>query len=431
MRIAFISQPRDSIAATGTQRGSVAIVTWELARRLTDRHDVTIYAPLTAGQPAEERGPENVLVRRTPTAYRRLHKAIDFGTGLLGMRPPYFSMDAFFREYANAIAAELVRDPPDVVHIQICAQFIPIIRRAVPGARIVFHTHDELLTHLDRETIERRIGAADAIVTCSDYVTQRWQARFPNRASHIHTVGNGVDLERFQPGPGDENFTAEPAILYVGRVSPEKGVHILAQAFERILARVPGARLSVIGSAGLLPFNQISLLDDDPHVAALRSFYGHGLLDRVSKQALHARTSYLDAIRARVTPATLERIRFHGPLEYMDLPALYRSAQLLVAPSLCAEPFGLPLAEAMASGLPVVASRAGGMAGIVDDGRTGKLVERGDIAGLADTAVALLSDAHVLAGMRRASRLSAEARFGWKAAAGRLENIYESLSGAQ
>jgi glycosyltransferase involved in cell wall biosynthesis len=430
MRIAFISQPRDSVAATGTQRGSVAIVTWELARRLADRHDVTIYAPLVGNELAEERGPENVLVRRTPQAYRRIHKALDFGTSLLGMRPPYFSTPAFFREYGSAVASALARDPPDVVHVQICAQFIPVIRRAVPRARIVLHAHDELLTHLDQGSIERRLAAAGAVVTCSDYVTQRWQARFPTRSRDIHTVGNGVDLDRFQPGDSGESVAVEPLLLYVGRVSPEKGVHILALAFERILASVPGARLSVIGSAGLLPFNQLSLLDDDPHVAALRPFYGHGLLDRINKQAIGARTSYLDAIRASVSPATLARMQFHGPLEYMDLPALYRNAQLLIAPSLCAEPFGLPLAEAMASGLPVIASRAGGMATIVEDGHTGRLVERGDVEGFAGAAVALLSDAATLTGMRRASRLSAEARFGWKASAGRLENIYESLSRA-
>jgi glycosyltransferase involved in cell wall biosynthesis len=431
MRIAFVSQPRDAIAATGVQRGSVAIVTWELARRLANRHDVTIHAPLAGGQSREERGPENVLVRRTPRAYRRFHKTVDLGTGLLGMRPPYFSTPLFFREYGNAVAAALAEEAPDVVHIQICAQFIPAIRRAVPRTRIVFHTHDELLTRLDKATIERRLAGADAVVTCSDYVTDRWRARFPSRASDIHTIGNGVDLERFHPGASDESSAVEPSMLYVGRVSPEKGVHILAQAFEQILARVPGARLAVIGSAGLLPFNQISLLEDDSHVAGLRRFYGRTFLDRVRKQAIKASTSYMDAIRASVRPATLSRIRFHGPLEYMDLPALYRSARLLVAPSLCAEPFGLPLAEAMASGLPVVASRAGGMPGIVEDGRTGRLVERGDVQGLADASVALLTNEPMLIGMRRASRQAAEARFGWQAAAGRLENIYERLSGAQ
>jgi glycosyltransferase involved in cell wall biosynthesis len=435
MRVAFVSQPRDAMAATGSQRGSVAIVTWELARRLTDRHDVTIYAPRLDNELEEERGVENVLIRRTSRAFRRVHKAIDFGTGLLCLKPPYFARPVFFREYGVAIADWLARDTPDVVHLQICSQFIPVIRRSVPRARIVFHTHDELLTRLNREMMERRLSMADAVVTCSDYVTERWRARFPRFAGKIHTVGNGVDLDRFQPDPESPTESASPAenteVLYVGRVSPEKGVHILVQAFEYVAAAIPAARLTIIGSAGLLPFNQISLLEDDPHVAALRPFYGRGLVSRVRRQVMEARNGYLDAIRASVPPATLARVLFHGPLEYMDLPALYRRAQLLAAPSLCEEPFGLPLAEAMASGLPVVASRAGGMAGIVDDGRTGRLVERGDVKGLAHAMIEMLRDPAALAGMGHASRLTAVSRFGWKAAAGRLDHIYESLSGAQ
>ena len=430
LRIAFVAQPRDVIEASGPQRGSVASVTWELAWRLAERHDVTIYAPLSPGQKAEERGAENVLVRRIPRVMRRLHKAIDVVTSLLGAHPPYFASNAFFREYASAVAERLERDPPDIVHIQVCSQFIPVIRYAVPQARIVFHAHDELLTRLDPALMSRRLAMCDALVTCSDYVTNRWRERFSSARARMHTVGNGVDLQRFHPHDAGVVSVSDAHILYVGRVSPEKGVHVLARAFERVLQEVPEARLSVIGSAGLLPSNQLALLDDDPHIAELTEFYGRSVFDRVRKQLFKARNGYVDAIRASIAPATRARIDFHGPLEYLDLPALYRSASLLVAPSLCAEPFGLPLAEAMASGLPVVASRSGGMTAIVEHGRTGCLVERGDVAGLAHVMISLLRDPEQLAGMRRASRLSAEARFGWNRAAYRLENIYTTLSGA-
>ena len=430
LRIAFISQPRDAIEASGTQRGSVAIVTWELARRLAQRHDVTIYAPLLPGQKHEELGPEAVLVRRIPHVMRRLHKAIDLATSLIGTHPPYFTRNAFFREYAAAVARELARDPPEIVHIQVCSQFIPVVRKAVPNARLVFHTHDELLTRLDPERMSRRVEMSDAVVTCSDYVTARWRERFSSHRARIHTVGNGVDLQRFRPRDFDLAPETSHHILYVGRVSPEKGVHVLARAFEQVLAVVPEARLSVIGSAGLLPSNQIALLDDDPYIAELTQFYGRSVFERFAKQVFHARHGYIDAIRGALAPTTRARIDFRGPLEYVDLPMLYRHASLLVAPSLCAEPFGLPLAEAMASGVPVIASRSGGMPGIVEHGKTGYLVERGDVAGLAEVMVSLLRDPDQLAGMRRASRLSAEARFGWNRAAYRLENIYQTMSGA-
>jgi glycosyltransferase involved in cell wall biosynthesis len=428
LRIAFVVQPRDAVEATSAQRGSIATITWELARRLAQRHDVTIYAPRMSGQLAEERSAEGVIVRRVPRVLRRLHKAIDRGTALLGMHPPYFTTNAFFREYANAIGHSIARDPPDVVHVQICSQFLPVMRRAAPHARIIFHAHDELLTRLDPPLMTRRLATADAVVTCSDYVTYRWRERFTTRRAHIFTIGNGVDLERFRPRDASAGTEREPLVIYVGRVSPEKGVHVLAQAFEEVLAEVPDARLLVLGSAGLLPFNQITLLEDDPYIASLTEFYGHSVFTRLRKQVFDARRGYVDAICASVMPATRARIEFHGPQEYLDLPLLYRRAALLVAPSLCAEPFGLPLAEAMASGLPVIASRSGGMPGIVEHGRTGCLVERGDVGRLADMMVALLSDPQRLHEMGRAARVSAEARFGWRAATERLESVYRSVS---
>jgi len=428
LRIAFVVQPRDAVEAGSAQRGSIATITWELARRLAQHHDVTIYAPRAPGQLAEERSAEGVLVRRIPRVLRRLHKAIDRGTALLGMHPPYFTTNAFFREYAIAIGQLIARDPPDVIHVQICSQFLPVMRRAAPHARIIFHAHDELLTRLDPPLMTRRLAMADAIVTCSDYVTYRWRERFATRRAHIFTIGNGVDLERFRPPDGDSDTEREPRIIYVGRVSPEKGVHVLAQAFEAVLAEVPDARLQVLGSAGLLPFNQITLLEDDPYIASLIEFYGHSVFTRLRKQVFDARHGYVDAICDSVSPATRARIEFHTPQPYLDLPLVYRRASLLVAPSLCAEPFGLPLAEAMASGLPVIASRSGGMPGIVEHGRTGCLVERGDVARLADVVIALLTDRQRLYEMGRAARVSAEARFGWRAATERLESVYRSVS---
>jgi glycosyltransferase involved in cell wall biosynthesis len=101
---------------------------------------------------------------------------------------------------------------------------------------------------------------------------------------------------------------------------------------------------------------------------------------------------------------------------------------VLVAPSMLHEPFGLPLAEALASGLPIIASRAGGMAGIVEDGVTGRLVERGDAVALASAIRTMLMDATGLLAMRGAARTAAETRFGWEQAADRLEAAYARVT---
>jgi glycosyltransferase involved in cell wall biosynthesis len=422
MRVAFVSQPRDPIVASGVQNGSVAIVTWELARGIAESHDVTIYAPHVSGQLPMERASNGITIRRMPNSFRLLHKALDLGTGLLNLSPPYFSTQGFHREYASDVVHALARDVPDVVHVQTYAQFIPLIRRAVPKARIVFQVHDELLTHVRTPSVESRVSMADAVVTCSDYVTQRWRARFPLRADHIHTIGNGVDLERFRPVERE----VPPRILYIGRVSPEKGVHVLVQAFERVLAAVPDAELQIVGPVGLLPWSQVSLLTDDPHIAALAPFYGCSLTERIQKQIVHAGDGYLTDVKAKVTSATLARIGMRGAVAYDDVPPLYHETAVLAVPSLVNEPFGLPVTEAMASGVPVVASRCGGIPEHVQDGVTGILVERGDIDALSQSLQRILIERTTRVGMGHAARLQAEADCGWSLAAARLADLYHS-----
>jgi glycosyltransferase involved in cell wall biosynthesis len=427
MRVAFVSQPRDAIVASGVQRGSVAIATWEVARRIAQVHQVRIYAPPSAGEPTEERAANGIVIRRVPRSFRQVHKILDVGTGILDLSPPYFSTGAFHREYASDVAQELGRDPPDVIHVQTYAQFIPHFRRAAPKARIVFQVHDELLTRVATPALEERIAMADAIVTCSDYVTQKWRVRFPAKAAHIETIGNGVDLERFRP---PDSPASARRVLYVGRVSPEKGVHVLVEAFERVLSEVPDAELTLVGPAGLLPWSQVSLLKDDPHMAGLQPFYGDGVFDRIDKQIVHARDSYTNAVTARVLAATRARIRMLGAVSYDEVPRLYHESTVLAVPSLVNEPFGLPIAEAMASALPVVASRCGGIPELVRDGETGWLVERGDVAALARTLRGALTEPAALSGMRHAARSQAEATFGWQLASARLARTYEELTGA-
>jgi glycosyltransferase involved in cell wall biosynthesis len=433
MRIAFISQPRDFIFMSGVQRGSVGIVTWELARRLAARHDVTIYAPRAPEQTLEECG-HGIAVRRIPRALRRVHRGLELASGILGARTPYFTRSVYFREYIRAVAQWLERDPPDCVHVQVASQFLPVVRCAVPSAFITLHTHDELLTRLDPVRVERRLAHADAVVTCSDYIARQWRKHFPGYARRIRTIGNGVDLARFQPAPPSaseslsRNLWRSREILYVGRVSPEKGVHVLATAFGKVLRSFPDARLSIVGPAGLLPLGCISPLVSDVHVASLREFYGSGVLGQVVSQVLRAKSGYVDAVLSRLSEEARAHVRVVGAVAYDELPELYRRASILAAPSVMQEPFGLPVVEALASGLPVIATRAGGMGELVDDGVTGRLVERGDPTALADAICDVFADPERLAQMSVAARAAATERYGWDDAVGRLEAVYGKKS---
>lgn len=422
-RIAFVSQPRDAVTAADAQTGSVTIVMWELAKRVAGQHEVVVFAPQATGQVTEEVSSAGPRIRRIPLALRLFHKAMDLGTGALNLGTPYFASKLFFREYALSVAQGLRRERPEIIHVQNCTQFLPLFHQAAPQARIFLHVHDEFLSLLPDRIIRPRLENVSAIVTCSNFVTQCLQTRLPYLTGRIHTVGNGVDTSYF----GSSDRSAEPdkfRILYVGRVSPEKGVHTLASAFSRLATEDEGVELDVVGPAGLLPFNQIRLLSGDAQVAALSAFYGDGLWGRIDKQLLHAHSSYWSTIEAGIPEPLRDRVHFRGQLSRGTLRSVYQRAHVLAMPSVCMEPFGLPLAEAMASGLPCVASRAGGIPDILLDNVTGVLVERGNVTALTDALRRLSQDSATREQMGREARRRAEEVFDWSLPAARLESLY-------
>jgi glycosyltransferase involved in cell wall biosynthesis len=426
-KIAFVSQPRDRVVAAESQHGSVTTVLWELATRIARRHETLVLAPRGAGQAAEESYGSRLTIRRV-AAWRSLHKALDLGTGILGWRSPYFASVAYFREYGLAVAKALERYRPDIVHLQNHSQFLPLFRRAVPRARLIMHVHDELHSVLPAEPVYSRLGDDAAVVTPSEFVTRRLEGRLSYLAGRVHTLGNGVDSAAFRPAPGQHCASGGPLrVLFVGRVSPEKGVHKLAEAFRLLLGSSERFELEIAGPVGLLPLGQIRLLAGDSHVAELVRFYGRGLRGAVASQLLHARSGYRRFIDSLLTGDASTRVRFLGLLSRQALLGAYHRADVLVIPSLWEEPFGLPVVEGMACGLPCVGSNAGGIPELIEHESTGLLVERGDVEGLAAALRRLALDPAARQRFGQNGRERAERLLDWSVPAARLDALYERL----
>jgi glycosyltransferase involved in cell wall biosynthesis len=201
-------------------------------------------------------------------------------------------------------------------------------------------------------------------------------------------VANIIDLERFHPDATPPALSPGPHLVVARNLEPIYGNDVALQAFARILARFPGARLSVAGSG--------------PEAAALAEL----------AQSL--------GIAAQV--------RFSGRLDREQMAALYRDAHLMLNASRV-DNMPNALLEALASGVPVVSTRAGGIPFMVKDGHTAMLVAVDDAEAMAAAAIEVLEN-HDLRSRLVAAGLAEVQRYQWSAVRDALLATYTETIGA-
>ena len=434
MKIAFVHQPWNRIVH-GAPQGSVPIWTSEISQRLGRDHEVFLYSRRFSDQPQSE-----VVAG---LSYLRIEDPVDpwiakFVQPLAQLARPGqspFTSRLFYPQYYRRVARDMARRGIDIVHLHSFPQAASIIRQEHPTALIVVHLHVEWLNFLPRRVAQLQIRDADVIIGCSEYLAAQTRRALPEAATRIKTVMNAVDVDRFTPaGPDDSDRETDRTVLFVGRISPEKGLHILLDAFELSLQKNPDLRLDIIGHDAPVPIHVLDQFADSSVVASLRQFYDTTILARL-RTRLRTRyprrlrrlkdTSYGAAMRAIAQRRLGNKVRFLGFVANHDLPQHYRRVQVACLPSLT-ETFGIPLVEAMACGTPVVASRAGGMPEIVDHGKTGLLFPVFDSAALSDAISELMSDVETRRQMGKAARRRAVDRFSWASVSSELLDLYES-----
>lgn len=407
MRVAFVTQPGHAVLPAS---GSIELWADVVAKGLSDRHDVTIYAsrpPTEVVVPAHGvtyRLVRHGAIRPVFTAARRAYR-------LLPATRPFYASALHPIEYWLRIARDVRRARIDVVHVFNYSQALPYLAR-MTDAKLVLHMHCEWLSQLHLRTIGRRLRHADLIVGCSDYITDKVKERFPEHAARCATIPNGVDVNKALP-PRATSPGAPVRLLNVGRVSPEKGLHVLVEALDRVLAAGCDARLTILGEESPVPYEFAVGVSRDTHVANLARFYG---------------TSYLAQLRAAMSPNVAERVTFVDRVPYEATRRFYADADIFVFPSIF-ESFGIPPIEAMAAGVPVIASKAGGVVESVIHERTGLLVEREDPIGLADAIVRLIEDAELRADLGRAGRTWVTERYSWPTIVAKVEEMFARLVG--
>jgi spore coat protein SA len=220
-------------------------------------------------------------------------------------------------------------------------------------------------------------------------------------------VYNGVAIESFLPlhahaaeareARRQFGLRDEPTVLFAGKLRESKGVHILLAAMGQVWRDRPQAALVLVGGT---EYGRNRTMRETPFMRDLRR--------------------QLAAARGRVV--------LTGFIPPVEMPRSYLLGDIFVGPSQIEEGLGLVFLEAAAAGLPVIASRRGGIPEVVRDGETGLLLNREDDAGeLAEKILALLDNESLRQEMGRRGREWVAANFTWEKIAGDLEQVYDEV----
>jgi glycosyltransferase involved in cell wall biosynthesis len=392
MRIAMVSEHASPLAAlggedAGGQNVHVAALGTALARR---GHNVTIYTRRDSVHlPGRVEQASGVYVEHVPAG-----PPTDM---------PKDEILKYIGEFGSYLDRRWALEPPDLVHTHFWMSALAGLsgtRRFVTPVVHTFHALGSVKRRYQRAKdtspperlrLEKAIGHSvdHVIATSNDEVAELIRMGVPRLA--ISVVPCGVDVELFTPaGPAAPRGSARHRLVSLGRLVERKGVDDIIRA----LRVVPSAELVVAGGP------DASMLDADPEVVRLRGLAGEcGVGDRVA---------------------------FIGRVAREEVPALLRSADLVVCVPWY-EPFGIVPLEAMACGVPVVASAVGGLTDTIIERTTGALVppRRPDL--LAHRLRELLGDpvrreAYGVAGVDRV-----RARFTWERIAAETEAVYADV----
>lgn len=283
----------------------------------------------------------------------------------------------------------------DIVHVHTASRtsfyrksvFLALAR--LLGKKVVLQVHGGGFAdfaagqnRLGRWVMRRSLGASDAVLVLSE-----------TKARELREVLPAIEA-RIMPNPAppvcasvEGQGKSAGTVLFAGWIEQRKGVFDLLEAFAVVAQSRPQARLVMAGKG--------RIAEAAARAAAL------GIADRVT---------------------------FPGWLQGEALARVYAQAEVFCLPSYVE---GVPMSvlEAMSYGTAVVASRVGGIPDVIEHGRSGLLVEPGNVAELVDTLVGLLGDGDQRERLASAARQTVEEHYTLAAVSARLDDLYQQLSG--
>jgi glycosyltransferase involved in cell wall biosynthesis len=377
-------------ADAGGQNAGVADLSAALARR---GHEVTVYT--------RRDDPDLPECSETPQGCTMVHVPAGPAAQL-----PKGELLQYIGPFAQYLDAQWTADRPDVAHAHFwtsgIATQLAAKRLNLPAVQ-TFHTlgvvqrrHQGARDPSPQERMQLEATLARSATwvaaTCTDEVFELM--RMGRSRARMSVVPCGVDLDLFTPEGPKAPRGVYHRIVTVGRFAPHKGFDVLVRA----LPALPNTELVIVGSP------DEPEMDSDPEARRL-----YDLADELG---------------------VADRVRLYGSVVREDMPAILRSADV-VACTPSYESFGIVALEAMACGVPVVASAVGGMLDTVVHDVTGRLVKPTQPADVADAINHLLRDDFLRQSLGAAGRDRARARYSWDRIAADTLRVYDRLVPAE
>lgn len=376
----MISAQASPLAATDGDVGEQSVHVAELSAALARRgHQVTVYTR------RDDPGvPESV---ETPQGYNVIHVSAGPPTPLSGDE-----LLSAMGPFAQYLVERWASDVPEIAHAHFwlsgIATELAARRQGVPTV-LRFHGFgtDDL-----RRRMESKLAKATTRVSASCTAEAFELIRMGRPRQGASVIPSGVDVDMYTPDGPLASRTDAPRVVSIGKLLSCNGFDNMIRA----LPHIPDAEFVVVGEA--------NAYESSAEMARLR-----GLAQRLG---------------------VAHRLRLHGPIAAADMPALLRSADVVVCTP-AYESSGVIALKAMACGVPVVASATGALVDIVVDEVTGRLVEHGDPRQLATAVNALLRDSFLRRSFGGAGRDRTVVRYSWDRIAADMARLYQAAVDGQ
>ena len=354
--------------------GGTETATYNIAKYLAKNgHEVHIITSLDEGLP-------NISIENNFFIHRVFWKRT-YKTGPIGFTLRLI----YYKFFLIRMFLKIKEINPDIVHSQSMWTSIPgyMAKKVLKKPYVLYcRGSDVYLSAMPLKLIEKKmIKNADAVIGLTDDMKRVIQKKYDR---DVFVIPNGIDVLKFKNNSKHKSASESRLILYVGRLHPVKGIKYLIQSMTKIIERNPNAKLLIVGEGE--DKNKLVQLVRDLNLSDYISFKEHVLND--------------------------------------EIPQIMSSADIFVLPSL-SESFGIVLIEAMACGLPIVATNVGGIPSIVKDNINGFLVDTKNSDMISEKVLCLLNNYSLMHGIAETNKKSA-LKYNWSNTAKSLEDVYNN-----